>query len=477
MNYQEDHLKHYCGVAGIFSGKIINIPEKLFFPLFSLQHRGQESAGIAYRKENRTVTYKDAGMVSEVLSRYLTEEHPSQVGIGHTRYSTHGGNKIENVQPLLVNCNKGDIAIAHNGNIANTRKVKDRLVHEGSIFQTSSDTEIILHLISKSRQNDFHSALKESLAEIEGAYSMVMLHDDSLIAVRDPMGFRPLYIGFGEDIYAVASETCGLDILGISEYREVKPGEIITINNAGITSDFLPRAKTSQCVFELIYFARPDSKVFNESVYLARKKMGRALAQTDRESDIRGDVVVPVPDSGNIAAIGYAEESGVPFDLSLTRNHYAGRSFIMPTNAGRELVVRMKLHPVVESIKGKRVILVDDSLVRGTTAKILVDLIRKAGAREIHLRLSSPEIRWSCFFGIDTPTRKELISNWHSPEKIAEDIGADSVIFLSIPKLMQCFPDPEKFCYACFNGEYPCRVSLDTRDELSAPVPCCSEKK
>ncbi len=478
MNYLENHHRHYCGVAGIYSQKIINIPESLFFPLFSLQHRGQESAGIAYRKEDRTVTYKDAGMVSEVLSRYLKENHPSQVGIGHTRYSTHGGNKIENVQPLLVNCNKGDIAIAHNGNIANTLNVKERLVEEGSIFQTSSDTEIILHLISKSRKKDFHSALKESLKVIKGAYSMVILHNDSLIAARDPRGFRPLYIGFGEDRTVVASETCGLDILGITEYRQVEPGEIITINKHGIVSDFLESSNVSQCVFELIYFARPDSKVFDESVYLARKKMGMALARADREAEnpIEGDVVVPVPDSGNIAAIGYAEESGIPFDFSLTRNHYAGRSFIMPTTAGRELVVRMKLHPVIESIKGKRVILVDDSLVRGTTAKILVDLIKKAGAKAIHHRLSSPEIKWPCFFGIDTPTRKELISNRLSPERIAKDIGADSVMFLSIDKLRECFPEPENFCYACFSGEYPCEVYFDKRDELPECIPCAAGK-
>ncbi|TFH05336.1 MAG: amidophosphoribosyltransferase [Spirochaetales bacterium] len=468
VTVDEPSLRHHCGVAGIYSRQQLNIPELLFFPLFALQHRGQESAGIAYRKSRRTVVYKDLGMVSTVLSRYLTEKRSSNVGIGHVRYSTHGGNKVENVQPIHVSCNKGEIAVAHNGNISNTPQLKEMLFQEGSIFQTTSDTELLLHLISRSRAPSFYEALMETLQMVEGAFSMVMMHDDSLVAVRDSRGFRPLYIGWKGDMTVIASETCALDIMKIEKYRSVEPGEVIVIDQHGERSDFLPRENAiRQCVFELIYFARPDSKVFDISVHDSRKRMGAALALAD-SPDI-GDIVVPVPDSGIGAALGYAEQSGIPFDMGLTRNHYAGRSFIMPTTSERELAVRMKLHPVREVIRGKRVILVDDSLVRGTTAKILVKLIREAGAREIHLRLSSPEIRWPCFFGIDIPPRKELISNSLAPAEIADLIAADSVSFLDIELLENTLTNPQDFCFACFNGRYPVRVPL-SQEELSADL-------
>jgi amidophosphoribosyltransferase len=478
VTIQEPSLGHHCGVAAIYSGHELNIPEKLFFPLFSLQHRGQESAGIAYRKAGSTVVYKDLGMVSAVLARYLNEYRPSHIGIGHVRYSTHGGNKLENAQPILVSCNKGEISIAHNGNMSNTTELKKELFDEGSIFQTSSDTELFLHLISTSRKSTFYEALVETLQRVRGAYSMVMTHDDELIAIRDPYGFRPLYIGWKDDMTLVASETCAFDILEVRDYRSVKPGEIIVINEAGTHSDMLPPAdRLHQCVFELIYFARPDSRVFDNSVHERRKKMGAALAREDiringSAPEPIGDIVVAVPDSGNSAALGYAQESGLPFDFGLTRNHYAGRSFIMPTTSARELAVRMKLHPVREVIEGKRIILVDDSLVRGTTAGSLVKLLREAGAREIHLRLSSPEILWPCFFGIDIPTRKELISNSHTNEEIARKVGADSIRFLSIETLKTCLDEPGNYCFACFNGEYPFPVPLsDEERTIPSPVP------
>ncbi len=459
-------LGHHCGVAAIYSPDPVNVPEQLFFPLFALQHRGQESAGIAYRKESRTVVYKDLGMVSTVLSRYLAKERRSKLGIGHVRYSTRGGNKAENVQPLHVVCNKGEIALAHNGNISNTAQLKTMLFEEGSIFQTSSDTELLLHLLSRSRAPDFYSALVETLQLVEGAYSMVMMHDDTIVAVRDPFGFRPLYVGTKDGVTYVVSETCALDILKVSDYRSVEPGEILIINQDGLHSDHLPRAHARrQCVFELIYFARPDSSVFDVSVHSSRKRMGAMLARADGESP--GEIVVPVPDSGTSAALGYAEESGLPFDFGLTRNHYAGRSFIMPTTAERELAVRMKLHPVREVIEGRRVILVDDSLVRGTTARILVALIKDAGASEVHLRLSSPEIRWPCFFGIDIPTRTELISNHLSPAQIASTVGADSVRFLTLDLLRESLDEPDAYCTACFSGRYPVNVAL-TPEELLA---------
>ncbi len=448
-----DQLKHSCGIAGINSTKATSIPEMLFYALFSLQHRGQESAGIAYRKDNRTVTYKDLGMVSTVLQRYLSKPRETTTGIGHVRYSTRGGSKVENVQPITVSCNKGEISLAHNGTISNTDSLKKRLFAEGSIFQTTSDSELILHLISRSRRIDFYDALTETLLQLQGAFSMVMIHNDSLIAIRDPHGFRPLYFGKKNDLRVFASETCALDILKVDDYREVKPGEIVVCSNAGISDElFAERERKHFCIFELIYFARPDSYVFGTSVHKTRKQMGSALAESE---DFTGDIVVPIPDSGNIAALGYAETSGLPFDMALTRNHYAGRSFILPTTAQRELSVRMKLHPVKEAIRGKRVILIDDSLVRGTTSKILVSLLREAGAKEIHLRLSSPELKFPCYYGIDIPTREELISNRLDPDGIARHIGADSVRFIPLDKLAGCVKKPEDYCFACFNGEYP----------------------
>lgn len=464
---------HYCGVAAIHSRTPINLPVQLFFPLFSLQHRGQESAGIAYRKGDSTVCYKDLGMVNQVLGRYLEGERLSKVGIGHVRYSTHGGNKLENAQPLVVDCNKGEIAIAHNGNLTNTEEIKHKLFMEGSIFQTSSDTELFLHLISRSLQKNFQDALVETLNTVKGAYSLAVMHDDTLYAIRDPWGFRPLYIGFKDDMTVIGSETCALDILNVTNFRSLEPGEVIRIDDDGIHSFILPRPQShQQCIFEMIYFARPDSQVFDYSVHTQRKLMGKALAEGDQELHTQGipdnDIVVPVPDSGTSSAIGYAEASGIPFDMGLTRNHYTGRSFIMPTSSEREMVVKMKLHPIREVIQGKRVFLVDDSLVRGTTARLLVKMIRDAGAREVHLRLTAPEIRWPCFFGIDIPTRAELISNTHTPEMIAKHIGADTVKFLSISALKSTVRDPHNFCLSCFTGEYCMSVPL-RRSEMKSP--------
>ena len=395
-------------------------------------------------------------MVPAVLSRYLHLDRQSNIGIGHVRYSTKGGNRIENAQPIQVVCNKGQIAIAHNGTLSNAEELKNRVFSDGAIFQSTNDTEIILHLISKSREKTFKAALFKTLSELEGAYSLVIMKDDSLIAVRDPMGFRPLYMGTKNDMTVFASETCALDILQVEDYREVEPGEIITVDKTGVKSDFFAESKKkSQCVFELIYFARPDSSVFSKSVHVKRKRMGAALAEVET---VKGDIVMSVPDSGNCAALGYAEKSGLPLEYGLSRNHYAGRSFIMPTKEQRELMVRMKLNPVKEVVKDKKIILVDDSLVRGTTSKLIVKMLREAGAREVHIRLSSPEIKNPCYFGIDIPTREELISNHMSPQQIADHIGADSVFFLPVDKLRECLSNPDDFCYACFTGNYPVKI-------------------
>jgi len=460
-----DSVKHYCGVVGIFSQEKVNIPEQLYFPLFSLQHRGQESAGITYVKEDRFATYKDLGSVGAVLSHYLKEEHLSYAGIGHVRYSTAGGNALENAQPIHITCNKGEIALAHNGNISNIDILRAQLTKEGAIFQSSSDTELMLHMISRSRKIDFFDAMAEVLKNLEGAFSMVLLHRDMLIGIRDPWGFRPLYIGEKEGMTMLASETCALDSLEITKYRSVKPGEMVVITKEGVRSEMYAQSpRIAQCVFEMIYFARPDSEIYDQPVHINRKRMGAALAKVDK---VDADIVIPVPDSGNYAALGYAEASGLPFDFGLTRNHFAGRSFIQPTTEQRELAVRMKLHPNKETLKGKRVIMVDDSLVRGTTSRTIVKLLRQAGATEVHLRLSSPELHWPCFFGIDVPTRNELISNHKTEEEIAQQIGADSVKFLPIEQLKTCVEEPQNFCYACFNGDYPVDVPLlDEEGEL-----------
>ncbi len=455
---KSDKLGHYCGVVGIESQKPCNIPQKLFYPLFALQHRGQESAGIAYFKltENKIYAYKDLGVVSDVLGRYLHKDISSTCGIGHVRYSTHGGSKVENAQPFHITCNKGNIALAHNGNISNAKFIRKELQESGAIFQTTSDSELLFHLISRSKEENIQAAIKEAIDRLEGAFSFVMMVGKVLIGIRDRNGYRPLYIGKKKGLTAIVSETCALDSLGIQEYREINPGEAVTVINGEETSYNLDLdAKKQNCIFEQIYFARPDSEIYGESVYNARKNMGAMLAKLDRENGgINADLVIPVPESGNVAALGYAQESGLPFEFGLTRNFYAGRSFILPTTEERELAVKTKLNPNKSILKGKKIILIDDSLVRGTTSKILVRLLREAGVKEVHLRLSSPELHHPCYYGIDIPTTKELISNSKSPKEIAEFIGADSVKFLDIENLKLCVKNPENKCYACFNGEH-----------------------
>jgi len=455
VNNSIDKIKHYCGIVGIHSLTERNIPQDLFFPLFSLQHRGQEGAGISYLNNGNLVTYKDLGMVSDVLGRYLEEDRLSTVGIGHVRYSTTGGNLIQNVQPIQATCNKGDLSIAHNGNFSNSELLKEKLTEKGAIFGCTSDSELVLHLIAHSMQDTFYKALKETLCYLEGAFSMVMIKDNELYIMRDPMGFRPLYIGQKNGLTVCASETCALDILDIEDYRSVEPGELIVVNEKGMHSEIFAKSeRKAQCSFELIYFARPDSQIFDTSVYSSRLEMGRVLARQDGDFS-KYDLVMSVPDSGNTAALGYAKESGLSYELGLTRNHYTGRSFILPTQKKRELAVKMKLHPVKEIVKDKRIILVDDSLVRGTTSSIIVKLLRSAGAKEVHVRLSAPEIKGPCYYGIDVPTKEELISNTKTPEEIAEFIGADSVKFLPVDKLKTCYENSENFCYACFNNDYP----------------------
>ncbi len=453
-----DSLRHHCGLVGISSDSEINVPELLFYGLFSLQHRGQESAGLAYHRQGRIKSYRSVGMVANALSHYLSDQHPSRAGIGHVRYSTQGTNKLENAQPIVVSCSKGEIALAHNGNISNSLALESQLVGEGSIFQSTSDTELLLHLIARSRQPTFRQALIECLGMIEGAWCFLLLHEEKIYAVRDPFGFRPLVMGVKDGQVIIASETCALDMYEAREVREIEPGEMVIVEGTKVTSERLPLpapAHRAHCIFELIYFARPDSDVYGRSVHMSRKKMGEMLARVDH---VEADIVIAVPDSGNSAALGYSAASGIPLEQGLTRNHYMGRTFIQPTAAMRESGVRMKLHPIREAIAGKRVVVVDDSLVRGTTARQIVRLLREGGAREVHLRLSSPPLRHPCFYGIDIPTREELISNRLDPVGIAKEIDADSVRFLSLEELLQCMSAPDHFCHACFSGRYPVTV-------------------
>ena len=454
----EGQLRHHCGIVGISSDGELNMPELLFYGLFSLQHRGQESAGIAYRRHGTIRSYRDVGMVTNALSHYLQESHPSRAGIGHVRYSTHGTNKLENAQPIVVSCNKGEISLAHNGNISNSEELQRALIAEGSIFQSTTDTELLLHMIARSPRKDFHDALADCLGRIEGAYCFLLMHGESLVAVRDPYGFRPLVMGRKDGQVLFASETCALDMYQAEQVREVAPGEIVRVEGTRVHSETLPGPpplRRAHCIFELIYFARPDSEVFGTSVHMARRRMGECLAGEDA---VRADLVTAVPDSGTSAALGYAAASGVPLEMGLARNHYMGRTFIQPTLAMRQDSVRMKLHPVRQAINGKRVTVIDDSLVRGTTSRQMVKLLRDAGAREVHLRLSSPPLRFPCFFGIDIPTREELISNRLDSTEIAREIGADTVTFLPIASLRRCVDNPDDFCDACFSGCYPCPV-------------------
>lgn len=450
-------LGHHCGVAGIRAPQAMDVQRPLFYMLFAQQHRGQEACGVAWGDETGLRSDRRLGMVAGAADDWLSGSVSAKAGIGHVRYATQGGGGLANAQPLAVSCSQGRIALAHNGNLSNGAELRARLVADGSIFQTTSDSEIILHRIARSKMRDKESVLREALAGVEGAYSLCLIWDGAMVAVRDPMGFRPLHLAEEGGVSYVASETCALRALGPMDWREIAPGECVIVDDDGTHSFFLdPRPRRARCIFEPIYFARPDSWVFGRSVHASRRALGAALAAADT---ITPDVVVPVPDSGTLAAMGYAEVSGRPFAFGLTRNHYAGRSFILPTKGERELAVRMKLHAVEDVVAGKSVVIVDDSLVRGTTSGIIVRLLREAGAREVHLRLSSPELKWPCYYGIDIPTRDELISNRLDADGIAAHIGADSVRFLTVDGMRQALgAESGEFCSACFDGNYPCPV-------------------
>jgi amidophosphoribosyltransferase len=455
-----DKFREECGVFAIYGHP--EAANLTYLGLYALQHRGQESAGISSWDGRDMHTYKAMGHVADVFTPNSLSQLPGEMAIGHTRYSTSGDTAIRNAQPFSVACNKGRIAIAHNGNITNAAELRDELEQEGSIFQASSDTEVILHLVARSRERTLPGALREALLQIDGAFSLVFLAQNCVIVARDPHGFRPLAMGQlelsdGRHAYVFASETCAFDLIDAEYMGEVEPGEMIIVGPHGVTRElFAPRSPRSQCVFEHVYFSRPDSMVFGRSVQESREAMGRALA---REHPVPADLIVPVPDSGVPAALGYSAESGIPFGHGLIRNHYVGRTFIEPSQAIRDFGVKLKLNPIRHMLEGKRVVLVDDSLVRGTTSRKLVRMVRNAGAKEVHLRISCPPTVSPCYYGVDTPSKKELIAANHSVEEIQRYVQADSLGYLSLDSLSGAVADKQnQFCYACYTGDYPTQL-------------------
>jgi len=448
----DDHFHDECGVFGVFGHA--EAAKLAYLGLYALQHRGQESAGIVSSDGVNLHTHRAMGEVEEIFKPDVIAKLPGNSAIGHTRYSTAGDTSLNNCQPILIDCNKGKLALGHNGNLTNAGDWRRKLEHRGSIFQTTSDTEVIVHLIARSAARNLSGAIGDALNQVEGAYSLLLLTLDELYAIRDPRGFRPLNIGRLGSVWMVASETCAFDLLGAEYVREVEPGEMVRISRSGIESiHFAPEKPHQYCIFEHVYFARPDSTVFSRSVNHSRETLGRLLA-TEHPAD--ADIVVPVPDSGVPAAIGFSLGSGIPFRMGLIRNHYIGRTFIEPSQAIRDFGVKLKLNPVRELLAGRRIVLVDDSIVRGTTSRKIVRMVREAGAREVHVRISCPPTVSPCYYGVDTPTREELIASSHSPEEICKFIGADSLGYLSLAGLKQALRDTEgKFCTSCYTGNYP----------------------
>ena len=465
-----DKLHEECGIFAIYGHpEAANLSH---LGLHALQHRGQESAGIASSDGKEVYCHKSMGHVAEIFTASVLNGLPGYMAIGHTRYSTAGDTALLNAQPFSVDCNKGPIAVAHNGNITNAAEVRAELELNGSIFQATSDTEVILHLMARSNQKGASAALREALLQIEGAFSLVVMSHDRIIVARDPNGFRPLAIGRmnlrSGPVYVFASETCAFDLIDAQYIGDVEPGELVMAGPEGLTREFytVPQ-KRAQCVFEHVYFSRPDSIVFGRAVQTSRESMGRLLST---EMPVAADVVVPIPDSGVAAALGYSHASGISFAHGLIRNHYVGRTFIEPSQAIRDFGVRLKLNPVREVLKGKSVILVDDSLVRGTTSQKIVRMVRNAGAREVHVRISCPPTMSPCFYGVDTPTKRELIAANQSIEEIRQFIGADTLAYLSLENLGKAVvDDDESYCYACYTGRYP--TELVNIEELMTSRP------
>ena len=472
-----DKLREECGVMAVYNHP--DAARMTYWGLYSLQHRGQESAGIASADGQQVNDIKGMGLVSEIFTDDVLAKLPGHIAIGHTRYSTTGDSALLNAQPISVESTKGLIAIAHNGNLINLGTAKERLERDGAIFQTTSDSEIIIQLIAHCTKNTLIDCMADALMQVDGAFSIVMMTRNRIFAARDPHGFRPLAMGRiagvdgAPDTFVFASETCAFDLLHAKYERDVEPGELIMVSEDGVTSRYFnTTARQASCVFEHVYFARPDSKIFGRWVQKSREEMGRTLA---RESGVPADLIVPVPDSGVTAAIGYAAESGVPFNFGLIRNHYVGRTFIQPEQRVRDFGVRMKLNPVRSLLEGKRVILIDDSIIRGTTSRKIVRMVRSAGATEVHLRISCPPTISPCFYGVDTPSKRDLIAANKSVEEICEFIEADSLAYLSMDGLLHSctLGEPangltaQSFCTACYTGNYPTQL-IDVSEILPA---------
>jgi amidophosphoribosyltransferase len=446
-----DKFKEECAVFAVFGHP--EAANLTYLGLYSLQHRGQESAGIVSSDETKHHTEIGMGYVSEIFNEENIAKLHGKIAIGHNRYSTHGQSQLKNAQPLAIEYARGPLALAHNGNLVNADQIRQRLEEEGSIFRSTMDSEVIIHLIAKSKEIRFQDQVKEALAQLEGAYSLALMGANEMIIARDPHGFRPLAMGTLGSAYVFASETCAFDLIEAEYIRDVEPGELIVVNNEGLFSYFpFEKKKKNHCIFEFIYFSRPDSLIFEKSVHGVRKKFGHQLAL---EQPVEADMVMAVPDSGVVAALGYAEESGIPFDTGIIRNHYVGRTFIEPTQSIRHFGVKIKHNAVRKAVNGKRVIIVDDSIVRGTTSKKIIKMIREAGAKEVHMRISSPPTTHSCFYGIDTPSRSELIASTYSVDEIATYLDADSLAYLSIERMLSALGDSrDNYCKSCFDGNY-----------------------
>ena len=453
-----DKFKEECGVFGIYGhAEASNLT---YLGLYALQHRGQESAGIAAADGAQIRVHKAMGYVNDAFDGATLERLSGTLAVGHVRYSTAGESRLANAQPIVVDSAHGQIAVAHNGNLVNAGEVRDALVREGAIFQTNSDTEVVVHLFARAKAEGSEAAIVEAISQVRGAFSLVMMTKDRLIGVRDPHGFRPLAIGRLGDAWVICSETCAMDLIGATYLRDVEPGEVVIAGPHGLRSvKPYPPARQSQCVFEHVYFSRPDSYVFGESVNEVRTEFGRRLA---RESGVPADVDVPIPDSGVCAAVGYAEAAGLPMRMGLIRNHYVGRTFIQPQQSIRHFGVRVKLNPVRSILEGRRVVLVDDSIVRGTTSRKIVRMVRSAGAREVHMRISCPPTVSPCFYGVDTPRRSELIAATHTLEEIRKYVDADSVAYLSLDGLTGAVKGgSSSYCTSCYTGVYPVAFPRD----------------
>ncbi len=463
---------HECGICGIYGHE--EAAKLTYFGLYALQHRGQESAGIVASDGSRVSLHKDMGLVSEVFNEDNLQKLTGHLAVGHVRYSTTGDSNVINSQPFLVTHRGKPLAVAHNGNLVNSRELRHNLEEQGAIFQTTMDSEIVIHLMARNLKSGLLNAIRESFSCIRGAYSLVLMNRDVMIAVRDPNGFRPLCLGRLENgAWVVASETCALDLIEAEYQRDVEPGEVLIISEDGLESVFpWPSRQKTQCIFEHVYFARPDSNIFGFNVYEARKKMGEILAI---EASIDADFVMPFPDSGNYAAIGYSRQSGIPLEMCMIRNHYVGRTFIQPSQSMRDFSVRIKLNPVRSLLKGKRVIIIEDSIIRGTTGRSRVNSLRKMGAKEIHMMVSCPPSCHACYYGIDFPSNEELIAAKYDIKGTTDYLGLDSLTYLSVEGLVEATgTGKQDFCLACFNGDYPIEPDLNFQKNIFA---CQGESK